>query len=159
MNQQREIIYEYRDRILEGEDMSDVARTQIADAIERIVREYTEGDYQEDWELEALFTQLEQIYPVSYELDDVNEGADREALVEDLRKDVVDAYDEREDDLGDELMRALERFMLLQIIDGAGASIFTTWTTCARASTCAGSPRSTRSLPIRTRASRCSRRS
>ena len=53
MNQQREIIYEYRDRILEGEDMSDVARTQIADAIERIVREYTEGDYQEDWELGA----------------------------------------------------------------------------------------------------------
>jgi preprotein translocase subunit SecA len=117
MNQQREIIYEYRDRILEGEDMSDVARTQIADAIERIVREYTEGDYQEDWELEALFTQLEQIYPVSYELDDVKEGADRESLVEDLRKDVVDAYDEREEDLGDELMRALERFMLLQIID------------------------------------------
>ena len=117
MNQQREIIYEYRDRILEGEDMSEVARTQIADAIERIVREYTEGDYQEDWELEALFTQLEQIYPVSYELDDVKEGADREALVEDLRKDVVEAYDEREEDLGDELMRALERFMLLQIID------------------------------------------
>ncbi len=117
MNQQREIIYEYRDRILEGEDMSDVARTQIAEAIERIVREYTEGDYQEDWELDALFTQLEQIYPVSYELDDVKQGADREGLVEDLRKDVVDAYDEREEDLGDELMRALERFMLLQIID------------------------------------------
>jgi preprotein translocase subunit SecA len=117
MNQQREIIYEYRDRILEGEDMSDVARTQIADAIERIVREYTEGDYQEDWELEALFTQLEQIYPLSYELEDVKEGSDREALIEDLRKDVVDAYNEREEDLGEELMRALERFMLLQIID------------------------------------------
>ncbi len=117
MNQQREIIYEYRDRILEGEDMSDVARKQIADVIERIVREYTEGDYQEDWDLEALFTQLEQIYPVSYEIDDVEEGADREALVDDLREDVVEAYDEREEELGDELMRALERFMLLQIID------------------------------------------
>jgi preprotein translocase subunit SecA len=117
MNQQREIIYEYRDRILEGEDMSEVARTQIADAIERIVREYTEGDYQEDWELDALFTQLEQIYPVSYEVDDVKEGSDREGLIDDLRKDVVDAYNEREEDLGNELMRALERFMLLQIID------------------------------------------
>ncbi len=117
MNQQREIIYEYRDRILEGEDMSEIARTQIADAIERLAREYTQGDYQEDWELESLFTQLEQIYPVSYELDDVKEGADRESLIEDLRKDVVEAYDEREEDLGAELMRALERFMLLQIID------------------------------------------
>src|SRR5829696_6089449 len=117
MSQQTEIIYEYRDRILEGQDMSEVARTQIADAIERIVREYTAGDYQEEWELGALLTQLEQIYPLSYELDDVKQGTDREALVEDLRRDVVEAYDEREEDLGAELMRALERFMLLQIID------------------------------------------
>jgi preprotein translocase subunit SecA len=117
MNQQREIVYEYRDRILEGEDMSDIARSQIGDAIERLCGEYMQGDYQEDWDLEALFTQLEQIYPTSYDLDDVSEGSSREALVEQLRADVVDAYNEREEELGDELMRALERFMLLQIID------------------------------------------
>ena len=52
MNQQREIVYEYRDRILEGEDMSEIARTQIADAIERLCGEYIQGEYQEDWELE-----------------------------------------------------------------------------------------------------------
>ena len=62
MNQQREIIYEYRDRILEGQDMSEIAREQIADAIERIAREYMAGEYQEDWELDALFDQLDQIY-------------------------------------------------------------------------------------------------
>ena len=117
MNQQREIIYEYRDRILEGQDMSEVAREQIADAIERIAREYMAGEYQEDWELDALFDQLGQIYDVSYEIDDVKEGTDRESLVGQLREDVIQAYDERENELGDELMRALERFMLLQIID------------------------------------------
>jgi preprotein translocase subunit SecA len=117
MNQQREIIYEYRDRILEGQDMSDVARTQISDAIERLASEYMQGEYQEDWDLDALFTQLEQIYPVSYDADDVGEGEGREAFVEKLRADVVDAYNEREEELGEELMRALERFMLLQIID------------------------------------------
>jgi preprotein translocase subunit SecA len=117
MNQQREIIYEYRDRILEGQDMSDNAREQIADAIERIAREYMAGEYQEDWELGALFEQLGQIYDVSYEVDDVKEGTDRESLVGQLREDVIQAYDEREESLGDELMRALERFMLLQIID------------------------------------------
>jgi preprotein translocase subunit SecA len=117
MNQQREIIYEYRDRILEGQDMSEVAREQIADAIERIAREYMAGEYQEDWELDALFDQLGQIYDVSYEVDDVKEGTDRETLVRQLREDVIQAYDEREEELGDELMRALERFMLLQIID------------------------------------------
>jgi preprotein translocase subunit SecA len=117
MNQQREIIYEYRDRILEGQDMSDVARTQIADAIERLCDDYLQGDYQEDWDLGALFTQLEQIYPTSYDAEDVAEGEGREALVDKLRDDVIDAYNEREQELGDELMRALERFMLLQIID------------------------------------------
>ncbi len=117
MNQQREIIYEYRDRILEGQDMSDIARTQIAEAVERVCREYMQGEYAEDWDLGALFTQLEQVYPLSYELEDIEEGVDRETLIERLRDDVVEAYDEREGELGDELMRALERFMLLQIID------------------------------------------
>jgi preprotein translocase subunit SecA len=117
MNQQREIIYEYRDRILEGQDMSEIAREQIADAIERIGREYMAGEYQEDWELDALFDQLGQIYDVSYEVDDIKQGTDRESLVAQLREDVTQAYDERENELGDELMRALERFMLLQIID------------------------------------------
>jgi preprotein translocase subunit SecA len=117
MNQQREIIYEYRDRILEGQDMSDVARTQISDAIERLCGEYMVGEYQEEWDLDALFTQLEQIYPVSYDPDDFGESDSREVLVDKLRDDVVDAYNEREEELGAELMRALERYMLLQIID------------------------------------------
>jgi preprotein translocase subunit SecA len=117
MNQQREIIYEYRDRILEGQDMSETAREQIADAVERIAREYMAGEYQEDWELDALFDQLEQIYDQSFQVDDIKEGTDRETLVAQLREDVVQAYDEREEELGEELMRALERFMLLQIID------------------------------------------
>jgi preprotein translocase subunit SecA len=117
MNQQREIIYEYRDRILEGQDMSDVARTQIADAIERICHEYMASDYQEEWELDSLLDRLEQIYDVSYEAEDFQKGEGREAVIERLREDVVTAYNEREEELGSELMRALERFMLLQIID------------------------------------------
>ena len=117
MNQQREIIYEYRDRILEGQDMSEVARTQIADAIERICHEYMASDYQEEWELDKLLDRLEQIYDVSYEVEDFQRGEGREAVIEKLREDVVNAYNEREEELGSELMRALERFMLLQIID------------------------------------------
>ena len=117
MNQQREIVYEYRDRILEGEDMSEIARTQIAEAIERLCGEYLQGEYQENWELDALLEQLGEIYDVSYEADDIEERETRSTLVEKLRDDVVDAYDDREEELGSELMRALERFMLLQIID------------------------------------------
>ena len=118
MNQQREVVYEYRDRILEGQDMSETARDQIGTVIERLTGEYMAGDFVEEWDLDGLFTQLEQIYPCSYSLEDIDPNqVDRASLIADLRKDVVEAYDERENELGGELMRALERFMLLQIID------------------------------------------
>ena len=118
MNQQREVIYEIRDRILEGDDMSQTARAQISDAIERLAGEYLAGDYIEEWDLGGLFTQLEQMYPVAIAEEDVDPNTlSRESLIEELREDVVKAYDEREEELGEELMRALERYILLQIID------------------------------------------
>src|SRR4051794_9167986 len=118
MNQQREVIYEIRDRILEGDDMSQTARAQIGDAVERLAGEYLVGDYVEEWDLSGLFTQLEQMYPVALAEEDIDPNTlSRESLVEELRDDVVKAYDEREEELGEELMRALERYILLQIID------------------------------------------
>jgi preprotein translocase subunit SecA len=118
MNQQREIIYEYRDRILEGEDMSETARDQLNGVIERIGDEYLEGDFPENWDLHGLYTQLEQMYPVGLDLESMDpNNVDRRTLIDELKKDIVEAYGDREEELGGELMRALERFMLLQIID------------------------------------------
>jgi preprotein translocase subunit SecA len=118
MNQQREVIYEIRDRILEGEDMSETARAQIADAVERIAGEYLAGDYVEDWDVDGLLTQLEQIYPVALDPAEFDtDKADRASIIQELRGDVTQHYEEREEELGSELMRALERYILLQIID------------------------------------------
>ena len=118
MNQQREIIYKIRDRILEGEDMSGTARAQISDVIARFVDEYLVGDYVEDWDIDGLLTQLEQIYPVAIASEDIDENSvEREILKQELTEDAITAYDEREQELGAELMREIERFSLLQIID------------------------------------------
>jgi preprotein translocase subunit SecA len=118
MNQQREIVYQYRDRVLEGQDIGDTAREQVADVIARLVDEYTPGDYVEDWDLEALWDQLDPIFHVDFGVDDLDrEGLDREQLKSLLIEDALKLYDERETELGEELMRALERFLLLQIID------------------------------------------
>jgi preprotein translocase subunit SecA len=118
MNQQREVVYEYRDRILQGEDMSSTAREQIAEVIGRLAEEYLAGDYVEEWDVDGLLTQLGQMYPVAIAPEDVDPNTiDRAALIEDLREDAVKAYDEREQELGPELMRQLERYILLQIID------------------------------------------
>ncbi len=78
MNQQREIIYKIRDRILEGEDMSGTARAQISEVHRaRSCDQYLVGDYVEDWDLEGLFTQLEQIYPVALATEDLDPNIGR----------------------------------------------------------------------------------
>jgi preprotein translocase subunit SecA len=118
MNQQREIVYQYRDRVLEGQDMGETSREQVAAVIGRLVDEYTPGDYVEEWDLDGLWSQLDQIFHVDFEIEELDkEGLDRERLTALLTEDALKLYDEREQELGDELMRALERFLLLQIID------------------------------------------
>jgi preprotein translocase subunit SecA len=118
MNEQRRIVYEYRDQVLEGKDMGEAAREEIAAVIGRIVESYTPGDYVEDWDLEGLFVALEDIWPVGMSIQQVaDEQLDRADLTQRLTQDAGALYDRREQELGDELMRALERYLLLQIID------------------------------------------
>jgi preprotein translocase subunit SecA len=118
LNQQREVIYNYRDEILEGRDMSDASREEVTNLIERLVEEYTAGDYVEDWDVEGLLRRAEEIFTSSAEIDEIDpDTADREGLLDVLQAEASRHYDRREQELGDELMRALERFLLLQIID------------------------------------------
>jgi preprotein translocase subunit SecA len=118
MNQQREVVYRYRDDILEGRDMGAVARDEIAKVLDRMVEEYTPTDYFEDWDLEALWSQLDQVFEIDFGPDELDpQSTDRTELVRLLTDDALKLYDEREEELGEELMRTLERYLLLQIID------------------------------------------
>jgi preprotein translocase subunit SecA len=117
MSQQREIVYRYRDEVLEGRDMGTAAREQIADVIAKKVQEYAPTDYVEEWDLEGLWNDLDQIYRVDFDYADLTEGISREELTKLLADDAHKLYDEREEELGEELMRALERYLLLQTID------------------------------------------
>ncbi len=118
MNEQRRVVYKYRGEVLEGRDMSDVARDELEGVIERLVDEYTPGDELEEWDLPELEVQLRQIWPVSIEVGSLApETVDREKLKDELDDDAMSAYDDREKALGEELMRYLERSILLQVID------------------------------------------
>ncbi len=118
MNEQRRVVYKYRREVLEGRDMSDVARDELEGVIERLVDEYTPGDELEEWDLSELEVQLRQIWPVGIEVGSMApEQVDREKLKDALDDDAMNAYDEREQQLGEELMRHLERSILLQVID------------------------------------------
>ncbi|HEU5104439.1 MAG TPA: preprotein translocase subunit SecA [Solirubrobacterales bacterium] len=118
MNEQRRVIYKYRREILEGRDISENARDELEGVVERLVEEYTAGDLLDEWDLEELETQLRQIWPVGIEVASLApETVDREHLKDALDDDLMNAYDEREEQLGAELMRYLERSILLQVID------------------------------------------
>ncbi|HEU4973793.1 MAG TPA: preprotein translocase subunit SecA [Baekduia sp.] len=118
MNEQRRVVYEYRDQVLEGRDMGGPAREEVASVVERLVEEHAGSDYIEEWDLEGLFVALQDIWPVTLTAEQVQaEQLDREEMTERLQQDALALYDRREAELGEELMRALERYLLLQIID------------------------------------------
>ncbi|HWF23983.1 MAG TPA: SEC-C metal-binding domain-containing protein, partial [Solirubrobacteraceae bacterium] len=118
LNQQRDVIYHYRDEVLEGRDMSEAAREEIGNVIERLVDEYTASDFVDDWDLDGLVRRVEEILPPQAEIESVDTAKlDRHELTEHLQEQVLAQYDRREAELGGELMRYLERAVLLQIID------------------------------------------
>ena len=118
LNQQRDVVYNYRDEVLEGRDMSDAAREEITSLIERLVAEYTAGDFIEDWDLDGLLRRVEEIFIPSDELAEVDiDRVDREDLTLRLQEEALAQYDQREQELGSELMREVERYLVLEIID------------------------------------------
>jgi preprotein translocase subunit SecA len=118
MNEQRRVIYKYRREILEGRDMSEAVEEELEGVVARMVEEYTPGEVFEDWDLGGLETQAGQLWPLGASLGDLDpQTSTREEIAEILSEDALAAYERREEELGAELMRYLERQILLQIID------------------------------------------
>jgi preprotein translocase subunit SecA len=118
MNEQRRVIYSYRDSVLEGKPMGDVAREELGNTIDRTVTQYTPGDFMEDWDVSGMFDALGQMFPLELSPDELNpETIDRQALIEQITEQALARYEQREAELGEELMGQLERFLMLQIID------------------------------------------
>ena len=120
MDRQRKVIYAERRQILEGADLEAQIRTFIDDVVTGYV---TGATQEEDWEMEQLATALRQIFPVSLDLEAMAaavDGAvnlDRDELIEALKADAHKAYDAREAELGEEVMRELERRVILSVLD------------------------------------------
>ncbi len=117
MNRQRHTIYGDRRRVLEGENVDGQLRAATARVVEQVVRQHTEG-FSEDWDLEALNAQLKSLYPVGVDIADY-EGATLTAdeLVADFVEDADRAYDRREEALGTDVMREVERRIVLTVLD------------------------------------------
>ena len=118
MNEQRRVIYKYRDEVLEGKSIGDEAREEVAKVIERTIDQYTPGDFIEDWDMDGLFTALGQFFPLDLSNEELkSDTVDRNSLSDRIVEEALGRYNAREEALGKELMEALERFLLLQTID------------------------------------------
>ncbi|MEV0939669.1 preprotein translocase subunit SecA [Micromonospora wenchangensis] len=123
LNKQRQVIYAERLRVLNGEDLSDQVRNMIDDTVGAYVVGATSDGYAEDWDLDQLWASLKQLYPVGVTVEELEEevgsraGLDQDFLLARLREDANAAYDRREESLGEEATRQLERMVLLQVID------------------------------------------
>ncbi len=122
MDRQRKVIYAERREVLEGADIEEQVRGFIDDVVRGVVTGATQ-EFAEEWDLDQLWIDLKQIWPVSLDLkqlEDEHGGAaniDRDELIQELQKDAQAAYDTREAEVGEEVMRELERRVLLSVLD------------------------------------------
>jgi preprotein translocase subunit SecA len=124
LNRQRTVIYDERRRVLDGADLQDQVQHMITDVVTSYVEGATAEGYPEDWDLDQLWTALRSLYPISVTVDDViaEAGGDRsglssEQLTQQLVDDAQAAYEAREEELGSEVTRELERRVVLQVLD------------------------------------------
>jgi preprotein translocase subunit SecA len=116
MNTQRQVIYEQRRRVLEGDDLSEDVRGWIREVIENVVDEHTMAEYQEEWDLPELITAMDALYGTGVALEEI-QGFDREAIVDEFVEDALDEYKDREEGWGEEVARQVERYVILQVVD------------------------------------------
>ena len=109
MNRQREVIYGERRLVLEGKDLGEQVGDFVADTVSAYVHAAAAQGYAEEWDLEKLWTALKLVYPISFTPEDL--------IAEVGSKDAMDAYKKREDELGADVLRELERRVLLSVLD------------------------------------------
>ena len=123
MNRQREVIYGERRLVLEGEDIGAQVKDFVAETVSAYVRAATAEGFSEDWNLADLWTALKLVYPISFTaeqlLNEIGGAAalDAEFLESRVLEDAAAAYEAREANLGAEVLRELERKVLLSVLD------------------------------------------
>lgn len=123
LNRQREAIYSDRRHILEGDDLHERTQKFLVDVIDEILEVHTGEGNGDDWDFDALWTELKTLYPISLTIDEVVQEAgsrgriNKEFMRREILSDAKIAYERREEQLGSPAMRELERRVVLSVID------------------------------------------
>ena len=118
MNRQRVVICDQRRKVLEGEDFSEELQSWIAEVVERAVDLFVDPETG-DIDLDTLSQAMQAIYATDITAAELREDGitERQALIDEFIEDAQEEYKAKEEELGPELMRELERFIVLQVVD------------------------------------------
>lgn len=119
MNQQREVIYEQRREALKGEDLSSAIQDIMAELAEEIAYSFADDKMlAEEWNLSGIKDAVFKQFNIHIEFDsDTLDGLNTEGLAQFITDSVLSVYQEKENLLGSEEMRRIERFVMLQTVD------------------------------------------
>ncbi len=118
MNEQRKVIYKRRQQIIDGGDLREESIDAIEGAIDHVVKATCgDGDFTEDWDLDELMLQAQDIFPTRVTRDQLGELTSSESLFELLYGDAIEQYEAKEDAIGEETLREIERRVMLSVID------------------------------------------
>jgi preprotein translocase subunit SecA len=123
MNRQREVIYSERREVLEGADIQEQVQNFMTDTLTAYVDGATTEGFPENWDLDTLFQAINTLFPISFTPDALaaevggKEALDSEFILGKVLGDARSQYLKRESDLTPDVMRELERKVLLSVLD------------------------------------------
>ncbi|MFP5317122.1 MAG: preprotein translocase subunit SecA [Acidimicrobiia bacterium] len=117
MNQQRKVVYRRRQDILNGANLRDEAMRTLDSTLRRVVNTFCPTSYHEDWDLPGLIHEVLNYFPTKFTAEGLGVMDDPEAVHESLVQEATSYYEQREEQLGDDIMREIERRVMLSIID------------------------------------------
>jgi preprotein translocase subunit SecA len=117
MNEQRKVIYKRRDQILEGADLKEEALEYLADAVDTTIESHCVSDAEDEWDLEGLLVDLQGFYPTQLDAARVSGCRHTDEIYDTVMSEASAYYDRREEELSSDVMREVERQVMLRIID------------------------------------------
>ncbi|MGB3734452.1 MAG: preprotein translocase subunit SecA [Ilumatobacter sp.] len=117
MNEQRKIIYKRRDQILDGEDLRAAGMEYLAEAVDSLIATHCASAADDEWDLDALAKELTLYWPDSSTEEQLRACADTDEIYDMIMSNATGHYEAREAELGEEVLRQVERQVMLRIID------------------------------------------
>ena len=117
MNEQRKVIYQRRDQILEGVDLKAAGMEYLAEAVNALIETYCVSEASDEWDIEGLEQELHSYWPTSTSVAQLSQCTDTDEIYDIVMADASQYYAQREQEMGEDVLREIERQVMLRIID------------------------------------------